>query len=157
MRMKNLILATTLLAVSASQASALSCIRPDVTDAFKTASASDLTYFVVHGGFQFTPPPKSDAPETKTVEADFSGRLLTGAGFTQEVAAPITINMTCEASWCAEIEPEAEYIAFIEQQDDALVFRVGPCYGLAFKDPALDDVKRLENCAQGGACEASTN
>lgn len=152
--MKHLILATTLTAFCATQANALSCLQHDVAQAFKDASASDLTYVVLNGKFAFTPPPKSQLPEPVTVDAIFSGRLLTGAGFTQQVEAPVEIDMVCAGSWCAEIEPDTTYIAFVEQRDDTLVFEAGPCYDLSFKEPEVEDVKRLENCAQGGACEA---
>ncbi len=157
--MKQLILAATLVAVSASQASALSCIRPDVANAFKEASASDLTYVVLKGKFAFDAVPEADtlAPKPVSVDATFSGRLLTGAGFTQQVTVAAEIRMNCAGSWCARIQPDTDYIAFVEQYPTELKFEVGPCYGLAFREPALEDVKRLENCAQGGACEAAPN
>lgn len=155
--MKNIILATALVAVSASQASALSCIKPDVAIAFKKASDSDLSYVVLKGQFRFTPPADTAEPQAQTVETEFRGRLMTNAGFTQTVGAPITVNMNCAGSWCATIEPNVEYIAFVEQSETTLTFEVGPCYGLAFKEPDVDAVKRLENCAQGGACEPLSN
>ncbi|MDA8746835.1 hypothetical protein N9M66_01345 [Litoreibacter sp.] len=154
--MKQIILAATLVAVSASQASALSCIRPDVANAYQQASASDLTYVVLNGQFAFDPVPKSELPEPATAEATFSGRLLTSAGFTQQVAVNVTINMNCAGNWCAEVQPGLDYIAFVEQHPTRLIFEVSPCYDLAFKEPAIEDVKRLENCAQGGACAAQT-
>lgn len=154
--MKNIILAATLVAVTASQASALSCMPPDVANAFKEASDSVLTYVVLKGKFAFTPEPKSETPEPVTVDSVFSGRLLTGAGFTQQVSANVEIDMTCLGDWCADVQPDTDYIAFVEQYETRLVFAVSPCYGLAFKEPAIEDVKRLENCAQGGACVAAT-
>ncbi|WP_298294714.1 hypothetical protein [uncultured Litoreibacter sp.] len=155
--MKNIILAATLVAVSASQASALSCIRPDVATAFKDASDSDRNYVVLKGTFEFTPPAKTDKPQAETVDSQFRGRLLTGGGFTQTVSAPVEIDMTCAGEWCAQVDPNVEYIAFVENIDnERLIFEVGPCYGFAFKEPAQEAVKRLENCAQGGACEPAT-
>ncbi len=150
--MKNIILAATLFAVTTSQASALSCIKPDVATAFEDASASDLSYVILKGTFDFEASPDTTQPEARTVDSQFTGRLLTSAGFTQTVSAPIEVDMTCAGEWCAQIEPATEYIAFVERRDDSLVFEVGPCYAFAFQTPELEAVKRLENCAQGGAC-----
>lgn len=156
--MKKILTAAVLTAISTQHAVALSCLKPDVAEAYQTAAASDLSYVVLKGTFAFTPPPKTDAPESKTVEATFDGRLLTGAGFTQQVSAQVEINLLCEASWCADLQPDTDYIAFVENRDnEKLIFDVGPCYGFAFQEPAQDDVKRVENCAQGGACERLDN
>ncbi len=156
--MKHLILATTLVAVSASQATALSCLKTDVAGAFQSASASDLVYVVLKGKFAFDAVPDADKlnPEPVSADATFSGRLLTSAGFTQQVSAPVEIKMNCAGSWCARIDPDTDYIAFVEQSETALTFNVDPCYGLAFKEPAQETIKSLENCAQGGACEPKT-
>lgn len=153
--MKQLILSATLVALTANQAMALSCVKPDVADAFKAAVDSDRSYVVVRGKFAFTPPEKTDKPQAVTIDAQFEGRLLTEAGFVQQVAAPLEIDLTCSGEWCAELAPDTDYIAFIENRDNSLVFEVAPCYALTFKEPAIEDVKRLENCAQGGACVAA--
>lgn len=156
--MKKIFAAAALTALSVNQAAALSCLKPDVAEAYLTAAASDLSYVVLKGKFAFTPPPKTDEPQPKTVEATFGGRLLTGAGFTQQVSAPVKINLLCEASWCADLQPDTDYIAFVENRDnEELIFDVGPCYGFAFQEPSQEDTKRVENCAQGGACERLDN
>lgn len=156
--MKKIILAATLVAVSASQATALSCVRPDVATAFKDASDSDRNYIILKGTFAFTPPTETAEPQAETVDSTFTGRLMTSAGFTQTVAAPVEIDMVCAGEWCASVEPNTEYIAFVENIDnEKLIFEVGPCYAFAFIDPDIETVKRLENCAQGGACEPLAN
>lgn len=152
--MKSFALAALVAGLTASQASALSCLRPDVAQAFLDASSADQTYVVLKGAFDFAPLPKKEKPTAETVAATFSGRLLTGTGFTQKVSAPVQIELTCSGMWCAEMEPQQEMIAFVQNlNDEKLVFEVGPCYELAFVEPSQEDVKRLENCAQGGACE----
>lgn len=151
--MKHIILTTTLCALTATQAMALSCVKPDVANAFKGAMASDLNYVVLKGTFAFTPPAKTQKPQAETIEAEFSGRLLTDQGFTQQVAAPLTINLTCAGEWCADMSPNTSYVTFVENRDSKLVLDVSPCYALTFKELPIEEIKRLENCAQGGACE----
>jgi len=152
--MKTLITATALTALTVTQAAALSCLKPDVAEAYQTAAESDLSYVVLKGKFAFTPPPETDEAIDQTLEANFRGRLLTNAGFTQQVSAPVAVNLRCLSVWCASIQPDTEYIAFVENQGgEKLIFDVDPCYGLAFFEPSQEDTKRVENCAQGGACE----
>ena len=141
-------------ALFANEAVALSCLRPDVVNAFHEASDSDKRYVVLKGQFAFAPVEEKQPPAEASVDADFSGRLLTASGFTQQVTAPVTINLTCAGQWCAKLEPNLDMIAFVEETaNEGLEFNVGPCYPFTFIDPSLEDVKRLENCAQGGACK----
>jgi hypothetical protein len=152
--MKYIIAPLALGTLIATDAAALSCLRPDVVNAFQEASDSDKRYVVLKGQFAFTPAGEREPPAEASLDAEFSGRLLTASGFTQQVSAPVTINLTCAGEWCAKLEPNRDLIAFVEESaDDGLQFNVGPCYPFTFVDPSLDDVKRLENCAQGGACE----
>ena len=156
--MKTLITAAVLTALTATQATALSCLKPDVADAYQTAAESELSYVVLKGKFAFTPLPETDEAKDRTVEAAFDGRLLTAAGFTQQVSAPVEVNLRCLSAWCASIQPDTEYIAFVENHDgEKLIFDIGPCYGLAFFEPSQEDTKRVENCAQGGTCERLDN
>jgi len=156
--MKTLIIATALTALTVTQATALSCLKPDVAEAYQTAADSDLSYVVLKGKFAFAPLPETDEAKDRTVEAAFDGRLLTSAGFTQQVTAPVEVNLRCLSAWCASIQPDTEYIAFFENRGgEKLIFDVGPCYGLAFFEPSQEDTKRVENCAQGGACDRLDN
>ena len=155
--MKHIILGTTLTLAMTTQAFALSCIAPDMADAFQKASSSDKSYVVLKGTFQFEPPAPSDTPQAITFDADFAGRLLTTKGFTQQVGADVQITLTCSAEWCAEMSANTEYVAFVENRENALFLDVTPCYGFTFKKPAAERVKQLENCARGGACQAATN
>ena len=156
--MKKILLSAMLTALSVNQAVALSCLKPDVAEAFKTASASEKSYVILKGKFAFTPPEATEEPQDASVEASFSGRLLTSTGFTQQVAAPVQVNLICISAWCGRLEPDAEYIAFVENQNnEKLIFEVDPCSSFAFFEPTIEDTKRVENCAQGGACVAAEN
>lgn len=156
--MKTLITAAALTALTVTQATALSCLKPDVAEAYQTAAASEVSYVVLKGKFTFTPLPKTNEAKDRTIEAEFTGRRLTGAGFTQQVSAPVDVTLRCLAEWCGSIQPDTEYIAFVENRDgEKLIFDVDPCYDLAFYEPSEEDTKRVENCAQGGVCERLDN
>ena len=152
--MKHTLFTALVLATASTQASALSCARPDVVRTFQEAAASNKTYFVIHGDFTISGDAPNPAPVAQSFEASFSGRLLTKAGFTQQVAFPLTVNATCAGDWCGKLELDAKYVAFVESpEEQKFVLELDACSSLAIRLPDQDAIKRLENCAQGGACE----
>jgi len=135
---------------------ALSCVKPDVAEAFARASESEKNYVVLLGQFAFTPPQKTDG-ESITLDSQFEGKLLTNTGFSEDIVVPSGIALNCSGPWCPEISPATDYIAFVEQSDAKLTFVVGPCYGFAFEEPTDDTIARLEQCAAGGNCDILAN
>jgi len=152
--MRHALLTALAVAMMPTQTSALSCERPDTVRAFKEASASDKTYFVLHGAFSFSESDSATGSAATSFDARFSGRLLTGAGFTQQVGFPLTVNATCAGDWCGKLEQGVKYVAFIENPgEQTFVLEVDACSSLAIRNPEPNAIKRLENCAQGGACK----
>lgn len=147
--MKTFTLALTLMA---TQSHALSCVRPDVVRSYNGVAKSESEYVVLLGSFKF---PKIQAEEGKSlnVKARFTGKLLTGAGFNEEVTAPVTISFSCAGPWCGRIEPGSEQLSFVQQDGNLLTLQVDPCYGLTFPDPSAEQVKLIEDCAAGLSCE----
>lgn len=144
------------LSLTVSQAAALSCARPDIARDFQRIATSDKTYVVLNGTFSFaTRPPREDkqGPQTQSYAAIFNGKLLTGNGFTDDVAEVlVTINSNCSASWCGDITPDARYIAFVEQDGQKLTLQAEACPTYAFFEPTPETVEQIEACAAGGDC-----
>lgn len=144
------------LTLTASQAAALSCLAPDVARGFNQIAASEKTYVVLHGSFSFAKrPPRSEEqrPQTQSFGSKFTGKLLTGNGFTDEVAdVLVNINSNCAASWCGEITPNAEYIAFVEQDGRSLTLQAEACPTFAFFEPTSEMISQVEDCAAGRDC-----
>ncbi len=89
--MKTLLTIAALL--TASQAQALSCMRPDAAASFDQASASEFPYLVLTG--TLTAPPASGTTESKPVSllGTLTGQGLTADGFT----APLTATSSCRS------------------------------------------------------------
>jgi len=97
-------------ALFASQAVALSCIQPDVNRSFNGWVESEDTYYIGVGALTpigdlpeipspFDPANNFEPPEPVTASYLFSGELLDGE-LGQSFEMPITVRVTCIASWC---------------------------------------------------------
>lgn len=152
---KTIPLALTALCVAVGPAAALFCVKPDPAAAFQFAAQSDNTYVVLRGTFDFDVgklPDPLGPPLQAVLSADFKGKLLTGDGFTDAVEVPVTIGLNCVGPWCARVSPGTDYMAFVIQKEQQLIFSVSPCYQFAFAKPSDDMVAVIEQCAAGGAC-----
>lgn len=144
------------LSVAAGPAFSLSCVRPDPAAAFNYAAEAEDSFVILRGKFAFDGallPDPAGQPYEKTIEAIFEGTLLTGNGFTDEVAAPVSLVLTCAGPWCGRISPNTEYMAFVLQTEERLLLDVGPCYQFTFANPSDDMVAKVEQCAAGGDCQ----
>lgn len=146
----------------AGQASALSCVRPDVAGTFQSVSAPEDTYIVLLGTFSFaTPPPQTGLalnPESISLPARFDGQYLGPERFVDGPAFDITLNFTCAASWCGSMRSDAgRSLAFARQTSQGYVLDVGPCGGRVFTRVVDADVQRVEACMRGEACEGGVS
>ena len=147
--------------LSGTQASALSCLRPDVAEAFNAAAASEDAYVVVHGRFKFTTPPSRDtgninAPREVSYIAQFDGRYLAEDGFRTAPSLPVTVTHTCTAAWCGQLTAGVQTLAYLKQTATGYSIDVGPCGGQAFAEPSRQDLARVEACMRGDRCERMT-
>ena len=152
---KHLTIAAMVLAIAAGPASALSCHRTHPVAAFNAVAKAKESFVVLHGEFDFdvSKVPNVNAPPVITsLQTRFTGKLLTGAGFTDDVDVAVTMNLNCSGPWCARVSPKTEYLAYVQQTENELIFNVGPCYAFAFSNPKDEQLKAIEQCAAGGEC-----
>ena len=129
-------------------AQALSCFQPDISRELQTAIASDKLYYILVGQVStpkvFTLPQEkqthkpsnggvsiSPQARSQTVTASFTGySLAKEAQFDVPLTDfPVTVNVTCAASWCGSMPRRNErLIAFVEVVDGGPpVLTRGPC------------------------------
>ncbi len=150
------ILALALLGV-ATQAGALSCIRPDPIQSFQVAAAAEAEYLILKGQFAFDVSllPQSqvssglDLPQP--VPAQFQGQSLTTDGFTNSVTGPVTIMPVCNGGFCGGLTPGVQVIAFARKQDNIYVVETDPCGAWVFTPDAVTEAA-LAACVRGEPC-----
>ena len=145
--------------LAAGQASALSCLRPDVAQSFTDAANADESYIVVLGRFDVPPgalpaPDLTDAePEPVNVQAMFRGRQLQADGtFAGALSVPVTLAQQCAGPWCGQMAQDQRLLAFLVQSDEGLVLEVGPCPKWAFANPTEEMLDTVAACVTGGDC-----
>lgn len=148
----------------AGQAAALSCIRPDLARSFNEAAASDKTYVVLFGTFDFNlrDLPQVDWDRQQDVQPDnpirarFTGDSLSRKGFVPSSIRRVTINAQCFGPWCSSIATDTPYLAFVEKNGNAYTLAVSPCGGRAFGNPGQAQLDLVTTCFQGGPCLEET-
>ena len=129
-------------------AQALSCAQPDISRELQTAIASDKLYYILVGEIttskSFSLPREKQSYNTKKgvirISPQARSQTLTGSFTGYSLAKdpqldlplsnfPITVNVTCAASWCGSAPRQNErLIAFVEVVDGAPpVLTRGPC------------------------------
>lgn len=157
------LLCSVVLVVAASQAAALSCLRPDVAMSYSHAADADQTYAVLLGEFEFRPTeqPKplggdpNHARPAPPVVAQFSGTSLGRAGFGNRYVGPVTLKPVCFSAWCGGFPGRGRAMAFALVQDGRYEVQLDPCGGAHFANPTGQDIARVEACHRGEACEFS--
>ena len=154
--MKTIIASTVAAFLLASQAQALSCLRPDVARTFNWVAAAEESFVVLLGEFSFaTGPLKRRAiqdPQSAEYQASFSGSYLGAEGFQPGPPLDLTMNFMCVGPWCGSLsEDEGPILAFVEQTPDGYVLNVDPCFSTAFY-PTATDIARVEACIRGEGC-----
>ncbi|WP_394198697.1 hypothetical protein [Litoreibacter albidus] len=153
---KHLTIAATALAVVAGPASALSCSATHPVAAYNAVANAEESFVILHGEFDFDVKkvPDVNAPPVEArIPTQFTGKLLTGDGFTDDVEVAVTLALSCVGPWCARVSPKTDYLAYVLQAEEELIFSVDPCYAFAFSNPADEYIEAIEQCAAGGECE----
>ena len=152
--MKYLTTLTFAMTLIASQAAALSCIRPDVARTFQNVAAAEERFVVLFGSFDFPPQrrqPVSNDAEPQQVVATFEDQGLGAAGFVATQPKPVTLQTACAGPWCGGFPtPGQTILAFIEQTDQGDVLTLSACGGLVFD---ADTAPIVEACMRGEPCE----
>jgi len=155
--MKHILGLTLAATLWAGQASALSCVRPDVAQSFQHVAASSDVYVVLLGEFSFNAPLSQGATLNRVdvqLPARFTGQYLGPERFVNGQDLNVTLNFTCAASWCGSMASgEDGTLAFARQTSQGYVLDVGPCGGRVFANATPHQVQRVEACVRGESCE----
>lgn len=148
------------LALVAGQASALSCVRPDVASTFQAAQEDEDSYYVLRGSLSFDPSlmPESYVEaagfEPSPVAAQFEGKALTLSGFQASFDTALTLGPSCAGPWCGAAGPSDDVIIFAKQTASGLEVDVGACPWFMFYNPDSAMVSQLVDCVNGRGCES---
>lgn len=145
--------------LAAGPAAALSCLRPDVANAYRMAAEAEEAYVVLLGEFTFAPSQQPqttgdiNAPEpAPPVPAGFSGKSLSAEGFSRDFAGEVTLEPECLAAWCGGFPEPGEALAFVLKEGESYRLVLGPCGGTHFPVPTPEQIARVEACHAGGDC-----
>ncbi|MEQ5869471.1 hypothetical protein J4E08_06100 [Sagittula sp. NFXS13] len=152
--------AVALLVLAATQASALSCLRPDAVAAYQAADADDARWGLVVGTLNFdaTKLPKApaddpnDAPPLTQLRARLDGQALGADGFATPFDRDIDLHVQCFGPWCAQPQSGQTYLVFLENTSDGQRAYADPCGTKLFANPSAADLARMQSCFAGEAC-----
>ena len=145
------------LALVATQAGALSCIRPDPIRSFQVASEAEEEYLILKGQFSFDPGllPQSEVASglvlPQPIPAQFEGQSLTVDGFTNPITGLITVMPVCIGAFCGGLTPGTDVIAFARKQDNIYVVDADPCGAWVFTPDSVTEAA-LAACVRGEPC-----
>lgn len=146
------------LSALASQAAALSCMRPDAASTFQRVAESPQDYYVLYGQLTFDeealPPGVSDTPIAMPapVEGFFRGKGLTRDGFTADYISPAKLQVTCAGPWCGSARSGVDALYFVQAVDGPVTMEAGPCGGMIFEEPDQATLDMMVSCMQGDDC-----
>ena len=159
--MKSIVLGICLTAL-ASQAAALSCMRPDPIATFNQVAAAPEDYYVLYGQLTFDEGAlpggvsKRDFndPEPAPIPAFFRGKGLQRDGFTSDYISPAELQVTCAGPWCGSARSGVDAVFFVRADSNPVQMVAGACGGMIFEEPGQDVLDALTSCMQGRACSA---
>jgi len=140
------------------QASALSCLRPDIERSYGEVAASDDSYVVVQGRLTLNEKklPKSHSqatPEVVLVKAHLTGKSLGRTGFAVPFERDVTLEVACFGPWCGTAKNGEEILAFVRRDRGRYVVEVSPCGGRVFTNPQPKMLRQVEQCFIAGSCQ----
>lgn len=148
------VLLTVAALLAASQAQALSCIRPDPVTSFDHANTSVSPYMVMTG--TLTAPPASGMTESKPVSlmAKLTGQGLAQDGFTAAFDGDVVLQVTCAGPWCGTLPASGPVVAFARIDGEIPVIEMDACGRWLFTAPDQATLDRLIACMEDGRCSA---
>ena len=156
MLFRQALIAALLAALLPAQASALSCLRPEIDALWTRATEGEARYTVALGRLDFNAaslPQTGDArPRPVYLPARFTGNGLTQQGFDAPMSLNVALEVRCIGPWCGSATPGQELVAFLRQQPDGWVVELAPCGGMVWPEPDAAVRARLLACMQGADC-----
>jgi len=146
------------LALTATQATALSCMRPDPIETFQRLAAAPESYFVISGVLTFDeddlPEPTGgfDDPPPEPIAGRFVGKGLSQAGFATPYVSDVLLQIGCAGPWCGSAQSGVEGVFFVPAGGAPVTLQAEPCGGMIFYEPAPAVLDMLTSCMQGGTC-----
>ena len=150
---KSLTISAILLAC-ATQANALSCLRPDLAKTFDRLHASEDVYRIVVGTLDIPNRPKSSLkPEPAKANGVFKGQYLGLNGLGKEQRFDVTVETTCIAAWCGNFpEPTGRRLIFLKQSESGPTLTISACPDGTFVIPTAKKIGFLSKCLRNGKC-----
>ena len=147
------------LCISASQAAALSCMRPDAATTFNRMNDVAEDVYVLRGVLDFDESllPQGVVNEERNpapIAAMFTGMGLTLDGFTSRFESPVVVQSLCYGPWCGGVGSGETLITFAKVVDGTIVVEVDPCGSTVFYEPTLEMESDLISCIRGETCES---
>lgn len=142
----------------ATQTSALSCLRPNLAEAFNRFQASDDIYNIAVGNIRLTGeiPPYVDG-KPRSISAEFLGRFMGINGLSKPQTRTLIIQTHCVAHWCGGLPDDAstEHLLFLRQSDSGAILDIGACPEGTLMSVTKNRVDLLQSCLKRGKCSAS--
>lgn len=149
-----------LLALIATPAMSLSCLRPDVVRLYEQARDADASYWLLRGQLvsdtplatpQAQPDGRYKDNTSASSTARFQGKSLHRDGFRDAADTDVTVTVTCIAHWCGGVPLEEDLIMAIEVTETGPELLAPPC-STRFIRFSEENEARLLRCALDNVC-----
>lgn len=155
--MRHVLAVALAVALTATPALSLSCMKPDVVRSYQQAADADDHFVVVSGTLSHSrvpiPSGKREGQQPLTFTAKLVGKYLQNDGFTGDFAAPVEVTLNCVSVWCATLPPQnSKVLAFVKLTPTRYEIDAQPCPTWLFDEPEPDQMVRLVMCHTKGDC-----
>lgn len=150
-----------LLAASAAQATAQSCLPMGPGDVYRFAQQAEAPFLIFEGEVTFDesllPGGAPDTPRAAVgqvdVPAHFTGLLLGKRMFDQRVEGDMVLEAHCSGGWCGSLQSGTRYLFFARQiEGRGVVAVLDPCSSFFFDAIGGRPGDIILQCHNGGAC-----
>ncbi len=140
---------------------ALSCMPLTPQNLFIWADTAEESYVPVYGSFNVPKikrpkPSKTLMPKGYEVQGSFDGKFVTKTGLTKPVQFPVTVNVTCVASWCGRPPTSDLSVAVLEKTEEGYVYHAHACPSSSLVDPDRAHLRTFRKCLRGADCGGAT-
>lgn len=152
--MKRLAVLTGLCVVLASQAAALSCLKPNIGRTFNFVQESADTFSMALGTVTAKGRiPKYVEGKPRYIPSKFKGVFLGSNGQSKEHEIDITVDAICVVHWCGGFpETDEDMLVFLKKTDVGYRLESNPCGGNYKIAPTPKEVRTLQKCMRRGKC-----